>query len=349
MVPSIALNDFDVRVLDFEPLRSERGLIVFENAKLDRITYPRVPPMLRLPMVRDEITSFEPQIVHHFYHIGCMEFPFFIRLLVGCRPKYVIDIRSPLLLEDEERREQERERNRLTSSYCDAIFTHAMESATFLIPGTSSEILYAPPGVSLPEFKFKERLEPAPLRKFVYAGSLAPRRKLEELIALFDALRLRSVASITLDIYGDGAARGGLETEVRRRGLSGIVTLRGQVKQEVLANRLGEYDAGICYIPYGNYNDAPALKFIEYAAAGLAVFATDTPALLRNNQAGARAVYFSNNPESFCNAILPWTRENFSCDVLKQNRQYAESQDWTDLVKRDYYPIYHRLAAGVCI
>src|SRR6185437_2149449 len=79
MVPTVANQDFDVRVIDFGSFEVERDLIVYENAGIDITSYPHLPTMLRLPVVREEIERFKPDIVHHFYHNCSVAFPFLLR------------------------------------------------------------------------------------------------------------------------------------------------------------------------------------------------------------------------------------------------------------------------------
>jgi glycosyltransferase involved in cell wall biosynthesis len=344
MVPSVAHSDFKVKVLDFVPTPAEQALIVFRNPEIDRVTYPRVPSLLRLPMVRNEIVKFRPHIVHHFYHNGCLTFPFFLQAVLNEAPRYIIDIRSPPLNQTDDQRNRDRERNGLACRYCDVIAAHAIESAQALIPQLPGDVLYAPPGLRMADFVCVQRPASASLTRFVYSGSLAPVRKLEALIEYFDELRKRTPLPLTLDIFGEGAGRSRLEAEVSRRDLIRMVTFRGQVQQDALAAALHKFDAGICYIPYDGFRDAPALKFMEYAAAGLAVFATDTPGMLKYREAGFSAEYFANDVESFCATVGPWTIGAYPQEVLRRNRQSAEAHDWTHLIRRDYYPTYYRLA-----
>jgi glycosyltransferase involved in cell wall biosynthesis len=165
------------------------------------------------------------------------------------------------------------------------------------------------------------------------------------MIAFFRELARRSPARVTLDIFGGGNGLQALRDAVSRTGLSGRVRFHGAVSQEELFGRLHEYDAGLCYIPYADYDTAPALKFLEYAAAGLAVFSSDTKGMVKNRDIGLTAEYFANDVESFCQAVLPWTTRPYPASRLRINRTEAETQDWPRLVRRDYFPLYERLAS----
>jgi glycosyltransferase involved in cell wall biosynthesis len=344
MVPTVAHRDFHVKIVDFESIEVERGLVVYENAEIDCASYPHLPTMLRLPVVRDEIERFNPDIVHHFYHNCSIAFPFFLRSCLANPPKYLVDIRSPPVNQTDELRRRDLARNALTSRYCDIIATHCHDSIAKLVPDAQCEVLYAPPGVDVGSFKSSGELHGRPLHRFVYAGSLAEARKLDAMIEGFSALAKTSAAPVTLDIFGDGPARDALEAVAKSCGTENIITFRGKVAHSALAEKLSTFDAGIAYIPHEWFGEAPALKFLEYAASGLAVFASATPGLLKQTQEGIRAELFSNTAEDFCSTVLPWTDKTYPADVLAQNRLYAESQDWEVLVKRDYYPVYHRLA-----
>jgi glycosyltransferase involved in cell wall biosynthesis len=346
MVPTVAHRDFQIKVVDFGSFDAERDLIVYENPEIERTSYQHLPAMLRLPVVREEIERFNPDIVHHFYHNCSIAFPFFLRSCLANPPKYIIDIRSPPVNQTEELRHRDVARNILTSRFCDVIATHSHDSIAAIVPGAQCEGLYAPPGVDIGSFKCRERLEPGPLRRFVYAGSLAASRKLEVLIEGFAALAAASKTPVTLDIFGDGPARNALQTVAKSCGTESIIKFRGKVAHSALAEQLSTFDAGIAYIPHEWFGDAPALKFLEYAASGLAVFASATPGLLKQKQEGIHAELFSNTAEDFCSAVLPWTRKTYPAEVLAPNRLYAESQDWEVLVKRDYYPVYQRLMAA---
>lgn len=344
MVPAVAHRDFAIKVVDFESNEAEQGRIVYANAEIERSSYPRLPAMLRLPVVRAEIESFGPDIVHHFYHNCSFAFPFFLRNCLADPPRYIIDIRSPPVNQDDETRLRDVKRNDLAGAYCDVIATHAMESAAKLIPGAGANLLYAPPGVSVGQFKFREQSAPSPVRRFVYTGSLAESRKLETLIECFSALVRNASVPVTLDIFGDGLARPKLQACARSLGVASRITFHGQVMQSALAERLRTFDAGIAYVPKEWFGEAPALKFLEYAASGLAVFASETPGLKKQQQDGMQVEWFAHDPDSFCAAALPWTAAPYPVSVLGGNRRYAESQDWERLVKRDYYPVYRRLA-----
>ena len=95
MVPTVAHRDFQIRVVDFGSFEVERDLIVYENADIDISSYPHLPAMLRLPVVREEIERFKPVIVHHFYHNCSLSFKFFLNSSLANPPKYIVDIRSP--------------------------------------------------------------------------------------------------------------------------------------------------------------------------------------------------------------------------------------------------------------
>jgi len=346
MVPTVANQDFDVRVIDFGSFEVERDLIVYENAGIDITSYPHLPTMLRLPVVREEIERFKPDIVHHFYHNCSVAFPFLLRSCLPDMPKYIVDIRSPPVNQPDELRRRDAARNTLTSRYCDVLATHSLGSVGAIVPDAQCEVLYAPPGVDIGSFKQPAPSESAPLRRFVYAGSLAASRKLDVMIEGFSALVKSSQEPVTLDIFGDGPARGALEALVKSCGTEGRISFRGKIPHAALAGQLSAFDAGLAYIPHEWFGDAPALKLLEYAASGLAIFASATSGLLKQQEEGIHAERFANTAEDFCSVLLPWTSNAYPVHILNQNRLHAESQDWRVLVKRDYYPVYTRLAAS---
>jgi glycosyltransferase involved in cell wall biosynthesis len=343
MVPSIAKGLCDVRVVAFEANEIERKQIVYKDPALDCIHYSRVPVMLRMSYVLDEIERFKADVVHQFYQMYSLLFPFYAKCLLKTPPKWIIDVRSPHLGERNEDFAKELARNALVESYCEVIMAHAVPSARELIP-TRAEIVPAPPGISTSRFKSRDLEAIRPIRKFLYVGTLSKHRQLDRLVRFFAALRARSRHLLTLDLFGAGNGSNLIQDVIDENGLQGVVRLRGVVDQEVLFERLCQYDVGICFIPGGVYEHAPALKFYEYAAAGLPVFATNTPGLVEHSE-GIAAEYFSDDAESFCNVLMPWTETAYPIERLEANRRNAQSLDWTNVVAQTYVPVYERLAA----
>jgi glycosyltransferase involved in cell wall biosynthesis len=122
----------------------------------------------------------------------------------------------------------------------------------------------------------RERNLSTPL-SLCYHGTLAQRFGVHTVIRAIAECRAAGVV-VTLDVYGDGDSRGGLERLAKELGLTDVVSFHGQVQSALLAPMLSEHDVGV--IPYEDSTFmrlAYSTKAFEYAALGVPMIAADLP------------------------------------------------------------------------
>ena len=125
-----------------------------------------------------------------------------------------------------------------------------------------------------------------------YAGSLMPYEGLDTLISAVDVL-IRQGVNVRVNIVGDGEARGQLEDQVCRLGLSGSICFLGRVSPESARETL-ESCALVCIPrkPYKVCEIVPPIKLVEALAMGKPVIVPDLP-VFRDEIGESRAGCFS--------------------------------------------------------
>lgn len=137
-----------------------------------------------------------------------------------------------------------------------------------------------------------------------FIGSLYPKnRNSSFLIELFDKLYLRNGKDGTLKIHVAGPAN---DQQQKSLNANPIVCYHGNVEKKALVKLINEHPGiGLAYMSTFYHNYAPALKFIEYAAFGYPIIASDTIGLrLQAKRTGYKHVTFvEENFVSWCEAI----------------------------------------------
>jgi glycosyltransferase involved in cell wall biosynthesis len=298
-----------------------------------RIDFQTLIPSLR---------SFDPDIVYIF---NLAQWSLLLRTLrkICSRAKYVLDIRTPLLIEGEKRAEIQQAGNAEFTNL-DAIIAHCKESVRTWIPHCKLDALEAPPGIDLSMF------QPRCLdgvdgfcNRFVYVSSLYPIRKTEILIEGFASYWKEKNPEASLDIFGSGQHVTFLKELIRDLDLSQNVKLCGTVEQRLLLARLSDYDVGIAWVPKVFYNDAPSLKVLEFMAAGIAVAATDTNAHRGLLRRGFSLDLFDDNAESLAKALSELSRRGFSQDRILKNLKAINQFDYDVIVSQKIVPLLEDL------
>jgi glycosyltransferase involved in cell wall biosynthesis len=122
-----------------------------------------------------------------------------------------------------------------------------------------------------------------------YAGSLIVYEGLDTLIDAVDVLVKRGT-DVRVNIVGDGEARGQLEAQVLRLGLSGHIRFHGRVAPDAAREILARC-ALVCLPrkPFQVCEIVPPIKLVEALAMGKPVIVSDLPVLrdeLGENPAG---------------------------------------------------------------
>lgn len=342
MFPSVVARRHDVLVLTSPTGPAEADLAVFSdpNVMIARLTSDTLAGRAEEAMAYLE--RFQPDVVHVFNFRDCLLYPVMARLRLRRRCAWVLDIRTPLLEEDEALRRRIRMKNLLLQWAVDHVCTHEESSVPTHFPRLYRPSSLVRPGVDMAAFK-----PPLPksglLRRYVFIGSIARRRKIDFLIRSFAAFAQRVDDGVTLDIYGGGNRLEAMRALVRSLGMDGVITLHGARDQAELFRVLPTYDAAIGYVPQGAFNNAPALKVLEYAAAGLPIFASDLSGLKRLRRHGFRIVYFQNKRDAFVRALRGNRRGADGARKAAHNWKTVQAFDWAHIVESELYPVYDKL------
>jgi glycosyltransferase involved in cell wall biosynthesis len=138
----------------------------------------------------------------------------------------------------------------------------------------SAPVQVIPHAVNADAFAIKEAYG-SHARRFVTVARLTAWKRVAHVVEA--VIRLRgSVPDATLDVYGDGDQRDGMQDVVQAAGAGDYITFHGLVSREKLQQSLCAYDAFV--LP--SVSEAFGLVFLEAMAAGLPVvgFAAAGPA-----------------------------------------------------------------------
>ncbi|WP_084813489.1 glycosyltransferase family 4 protein [Desulfogranum japonicum] len=292
-------------------------------------------PLERFYTIRRVLKSFSPDIVHVFTFAGFGLIPF---LSLGIkRPKYVCDIRSPLVWKGIMRKIIQSKSNLERKGY-DLIFSHSELSAKTVF-GKEVPVTVVPPGVdllSIPTIPIKTEA-----RKFVYIGSLNEGRELGTMLRAFAKVAAEN-KDITLDIYGNGNIKESLEQLVASLKLSDRILFHGAVERKKLFSNLVEYDVGLSYVPKGILDGGPPLKTLEYFAFHMPVVATNTVGNLMfvNSENG---VITQDDIESYAQGIRDMVNSSNVPHMSKAARESVEIWGWQSIVSRIVLPSYEKV------
>ena len=288
-----------------------------------------------LSSLRKSARFVRPDIVHVFLHRGCGLYPFALR--TGSRPRFVLDIRSPLLRTGP-LGYLRRLLNRLETVGYDAVSTHGIESGRTVI-GNGRDMVWVPPGVDLSALpvRCERRAGTGPMR-LVYIGSLDRKRRIEEMVAAV-SLAADDI-SLSLDIYGGGDGKERIRRMVEERGMAQTIRLLGAVPHTQLFERLSACDIGLAYVPRALYDTALPLKTLEYMACGLPVLGTDTVGNRMVVQARVNGLLVDDDAESFAKGIRELAQAPWLSGASENARRSVEPYDWARIVSEKLMPLY---------
>lgn len=283
--------------------------------------------------------SFRPDIVHVFHHAKCGLYPLLIRGK-GLSPKFVLDIRSPLLKEGLFRHLIQI-KNRVEIYFYHSILAHSIKSG-YTVVGEKRRLIPVPPGVDfsiLPSL-CTERQRTETLR-LVYVGSADRKRQLDKMI--LGVVKAAQDVRLSLDIYADKESSENLQKFVEASGAQDYIHFRGAIKQEALFSVMPDYDAGLAYVPRELYDFAPPLKTIEYLACGLPVIATATEGNMQFVEEGNNGVLTEWTPEAYAKGIIRFARSAGVSMTPAEMRRSVEKYDWEKIVTDTLIPEYRRV------
>jgi glycosyltransferase involved in cell wall biosynthesis len=290
--------------------------------------------------------SFKPDIVHFVNDHSWVDL---LPLLKSKYPHatYALDLKTPLLADGEKRLSLHR-KAKVAARQLDLVLSLSREIVSTWIPGYSGRVACYPLGIDTKKISPRSGCWSAGNGKLrcVYSGQTHPKRQLSKLLELIASLDKKTKGSLILDLFGAGGGEAEIDSAIERLGLQGIVRRKDAVPQEELFRILAEYDCGLAWVPVEVYGYAPSLKFLEYAAAGLKILATNTPAHQLNINAGLGAVLFDINQDSFRSAIRKVMEDDAAGEVQKINFDMVKKFDFNHIVEHVLLPEYIQLRDG---
>jgi glycosyltransferase involved in cell wall biosynthesis len=312
----------------------------FMFAEKERIKFMFYPPTEKIWkkawLAKSIIREIHPDIIHTYFDRCAFFFPLCSILLGKKRPRWVLDIRSPLINSG---------LKRIVAKFVgpieqigfDCITTHTMYSAHDVLTIPFKKCIEVPPGVDIRLFNKRHRKSHYKLIRFIYAGSLAKVRKLDILI---EGIKLAGDMlppgkSFKVDFYGKGNAEAYLAAQIERLGLSHMVHMKGLLPQNELFRRMCEYDVGLAYVP--------GLKTLEYMAASLLVLGSDTAGNRIFVRDGHNGILVKNSPEAIAHGMERAIDQVRVKDYTEHARETVKHYEWQTIVKEKLIPIYQAL------
>lgn len=180
-------------------------------------------------------------------------------------------------------------------------------------------------------------------RKIVFSGSLAKKRKIDQLVHFIANLPQQLLNTLSIDFYGDGPAKKNLILLVEELSLSKIIRFKGALPQKELFKIYCQYDAGLAWVPSEKYNSAPSLKLTEYCAAGLIPIATNTEGHRLLTEYGFKVEFFNETADSFSEVMERIVQYGFPSDNLIKNLKLAEKSDYQTVINEEILPFYRNI------
>lgn len=298
-----------------------------------------------LKEIISSLRHFDPDII---YVINFAAWYHLVEVLKEAFPtkKYILDIKTPLLIENRRRQRIQDEGTR-KQHYLDEIVSLSEASVKTWFQNCHHEPVIYPLGIDLSLFHRADSIrERQRHHRFVYIGILHPKRQINVLLDFFKDFTRSSSRSVSLDIYGSGPEEGHLRKMIASHSLGACVRLAGLWPQKDLLERLPDYDAGIAWVPYEHYDNSPSLKALEYMASGLPILASDTKAHNALAEQGLTIDFFSNNLHSFHAAMKQVVESGFSAERVKQNCETIKSFDYDAIIQRHFLPLFDGLVGS---
>ncbi|SEH08281.1 glycosyltransferase [Candidatus Venteria ishoeyi] len=288
------------------------------------------------------LSEFSPDIIYIFNFPEWYKLVSFLKKFIP-NAKYILDIQTPLLIAD--KRREDIQFNGIKYQHdLDAIATLAFKSVETWIPNYETYTIEYPLGVDL------DFIKPLPIlkdikncKKFVHIASLHPLRQTSVLIKAFHDFSQCSTNPVKLDIFGDGPDIENLKSLVEQLQASKHVSLKGLCEQGKLFNLLPKYDAGIAWVPYEHYDESPSLKILEFMAAGIPVFASDTTAHKLLKKEGFSINYFSNTHDNIIKTLLVATQKGEAKKNLLNNLDLIKKYDYEYIAEQYHVKLFRQL------
>jgi glycosyltransferase involved in cell wall biosynthesis len=158
--------------------------------------------------------------------------------------------------------------------------------------------------------------------RFVYLGSVARVRRLEEILDAAQQVT-RSTTNFQLDFIGPDVAEGYYQRLVDRLGLNDVVAFRPPIPYDDVPATLTGYDVALATTPAHppDWQYQPTIKIVEYRALGVPIIATDFVPNREIVRHEANGLLVRNSVDEIAAAML-----RFACDPAFLQRCRANAQ-----------------------
>ncbi len=322
--------------------------IVYENDQIQKVLIPDVHRLNKksLSRIRRQVQRAAPQTIHMLGQRSA-DLARHLRLW-GFSGSLILDIRSPLVAEDADTLKRLRGGLLLAQYYCDTVFAHCPGTVSREFPVQLIPFKIVPPGI-LKDLIQARNTPSNTLQKFVFIGNISKSRKIENLVIQFSDAINTTTKNLSLDIYGDGNDFKQVEKTIRSLKAQSNIRLMGRRSQVELGGLLKNYDAGIAYVPDSDhFGVAPSLKSLEYAAAGLTVFVSDTRGHREFSCSyGIQFEYFGENKNDLANTISEANNSKLDSQQLAEQITLANKLNYARIVSDIVLPEYRSLGLNV--
>ncbi|MFC1837486.1 glycosyltransferase family 4 protein [Thermodesulfobacteriota bacterium] len=297
------------------------------------------------------IDSYKPDIVHmvaqHRYYL----YPAMRKLINPLnKEKWIVDFDSPPLWT----KESHWLKNKLNFIFqigFDGISTTEKENVYKRFNRSLRPIYEVSIGIDVDAIKTKEYNNEdtmIKIRKFIYIGNVARMRKLDLLIEAISDVHKKISGSqeIHFDFFGAGDSVDEFRAAIKKKKLEELIKYKGLIQQEELFQLMCNYDAGISYIPYEMYDNAPPLKTLEYMAAGIFAIGSDTQGNKLYIENGQNGIEFKNTKESIANVLIDSIENGLPKYYIDNALKGISKYDWSEVVNNNLIPMYHDLLMG---
>jgi glycosyltransferase involved in cell wall biosynthesis len=289
------------------------------------------------------LREFRPSVIHFVNDHSWVNLLPYLKTLFPAT-HFVMDFKTPLLVTGEKREALHRAA-RVCGNLVDLVVALSADIARSWMPTHEGRVLEYPLSVDVQSIRrhaVRQEKRHGKAR-FIYVGQVHPQRKLPKLLGLIARLPPALRDRFELDIYGAGGGEAEIDRRIVDLGLQGVVQRKQPLPQSELFAAMAQYDFGMAWVPRDLYNEAPSLKFLEYAAAGIGVVASDTAAHRRNLAEGLNAQLFEETPESFALAIEAAIGGAITPQLIEQNAKVVTRFSFDTVARNLLLPEYMAL------
>ena len=232
--------------------------------------------------------------------------------------------------------------------YDRATFLHAAGAEKVLGPNWRHWADVAPLAVdeSFLEHRHPNRRPGEPVR-FLYLGSIARIRKLEQIIAAVRQMTA-TTESFRLDFIGPDVADGYYHELIEKMGLTRFINMLPPVAYDRVPDIVTRYDVALTIVPESpmDWQYQPTIKGVEYRALGMPVIASDFAPNRELVEHEVNGLLVENTAEDIAAAMLRFVCDPAFLECCRANAQAMREGPTWSAVAEQYVDLYDRLGTG---